>query len=270
MLFLTTKERKMRIKLLLPLLAFSALNVNAESIINHEQVRLQSRCHVDPEDDSKMYCEQYCDMFNRDGNNLKANRGWNCDDANRLDNALIDYNRDNPQNKLVSCDKGTYSTIGYHAAICEDEQVRLTMPPSIVLGDLQTWSGIDPECPSTNTQHTCPRFLIGVRIVNDQILSVSEWGTFYGSPQKWVTGPDDMSPSQLAALFEFTMTPVENIGLLTTSSSSHWEHSEWDPTPPAGGTQSQDIRFNLTACEKADASNCGTTQVTLSLGYDTN
>lgn len=262
---------------LLALICLTALCswAHAETIQNYEQRTKESRCTVDPQDDSKMYCEQYCQFFHKFTNEQlgSENVGWNCNSPTKKAAWQDDWNRSNPDKQIVgTCTSGLPSATGYHAGECETAEETLTLPPSIQESDLISWSNHDPECPTPDTSSQCPRLHLGVRFVEDKFYTVNRYGAFYGNERTWVTGPPGTSGSELAANYNFTFTPIENTNMLTTSSVSSrmWAYEDWDPSPPGDNSQERHIRFNLTVCENGNSANCQSSVVTFVIGYDTN
>lgn len=90
-----------------------------QTIVDHEEINLESRCQVDPLDPTKMFCMPWCNMRDASGQPLAENEGWNCDDNENLLAAVNTYNLNNPNKTIDSCNKGTLGRTGYHLADCE-------------------------------------------------------------------------------------------------------------------------------------------------------
>ena len=140
----------------------------AETIIEHEEGQLQARCHVDPLDPQKMYCEEYCQMKN--GANPSEmlgpeNAGWNCDKSNLRNNWKTSWNLNNPDKQVENCTAGPRSPTGYHDGECEVFGITTALNVGSVSSD---FSCVEDCMPGNNQQAGGPfsGFVTAIESIN--------------------------------------------------------------------------------------------------------
>lgn len=255
------------------LLALTCFAHAGTSIQNHEQVENQARCVIDPNNASRMNCEQYCQFVNKHSQQPlgSENKGWNCDSRAKKLGWQMSWNQSHPDKQLKGdCTQGSPTATGFHKGECEFNTETLQMPPVIHLNHIASWANYDPACSSNTTIPNCPRFHVGIRMADNAIYTVNKYGVFYSEHSKWVTGPVGTLPSTLASNYNITVSPIQNMHLLTTNSTSsrQWEYRDSSPDRPMSGNQTIEIHFDIRACEKANPSNCQSTRVNMTLGFD--
>lgn len=126
----------MKKKYLITMLIISTMQpAHAETIVQYKTNTLSSECTVDPNDDTKMYCNEYCTMTNKNTGTPFGgkNNNWNCNNETKRTQWANDWNAIPSNEKVSNCNKGYIGADGgYHLGQCETNSISISFSSSTI------------------------------------------------------------------------------------------------------------------------------------------
>lgn len=261
-------------------LSFTQSASGGEPIRSFEPKAKLAKCRVDPDDETKLYCDNYCQMNSRTTLEKLGpeNLGWNCDNSTNRNNWKNDWNANNPNKQVTTCDAGSNSATGFHQGMCDVLEDSLAMPPVINASSYIVWNNVSNECMAVGMSDAeyaaagCPIQRAYVQFNNDMYEVYSNGSA--GAPNRWVTSSDpSATPTSLADRYEMTVTGQTG-SLTTVDVRNNYLMLEYlDPRPdrnrPGIGTSELDTyTVYIRTCEIGNPANCADTQVNFNIAQD--